>query len=86
MSDRWVSYDQYACAHSVCGAHLLRDCTYVHEQEHQDWAGEMYDLLLDMHAAAEEWRQRGARCVPVYERDEWVARYFGIPALHHTRD
>jgi transposase len=80
MRDRWVSYDQYACAHSICGAHLLRDCTYVHEQEHQDWAGEMYDLLLDMHAAADEWRQRGARCVPAYERDEWVARYFEILA------
>lgn len=80
MRDRWSSYDTYPCQHSICGAHLLRDCTYVCEQEHQDWAAEMHELLLDMHAAAQEWRQRGARWVPAYERDEWVARYFEILA------
>lgn len=73
MHDRRSSYDQYASAHSICGAHLLRDCTYVDEQEHQDWAAEM-------HATAEEWRERGVTCVSAYERDEWVARYFEILA------
>jgi transposase len=53
MHDRWTSYAQYPCAHSICGAHLVRDCTYVYEQEHQDWAAEMDEVLLDMHAAAE---------------------------------
>jgi hypothetical protein len=80
MHDRWSSYEQYACAHSICGAHLLRDCTSIYEQDHQDWAAEMHEVLLDMHLAAEEWRQRGTACVPVYERDEWVARYFEILA------
>ncbi len=80
MRDRWKSYDQYPCAHSICGAHLLRDCTYVQEQEQQEWAGQMYDLLLSMAAAAEEWRQRGAHAVPGYERDEWIARYFELVA------
>jgi transposase len=80
MRDRWKSYDQYPCAHSICGAHLLRDCTYVQEQEQQEWAGQMYDLLLSMAAAAQEWRQRGARAVPGYERDEWIARYFELLA------
>ncbi len=80
MHDRWSSYDQYACAHSICGAHLLRDCSYVYEQEHQDWAAEMHELLLAMHTAAQEWRQLGAACVPAYERDEWVAQYFEILA------
>jgi transposase len=35
MHDRWSSYDQYACAHSVCGAHLLRDCLFVAEHDQQ---------------------------------------------------
>jgi transposase len=78
MHDRWTSYDQYACAHSVCAAHLLRDCTAVLEQEQQSWAGEMHDLLLSMAAAADEWRQRGATAVPTDERDEWVAQYFDL--------
>ena len=80
MHDRWASYDRYACAHSVCGAHLLRDLTYVEEQEHQAWAGEMKDLLLSMHAAAGEWRQRGAACVPTEERVQWQSRYFELLA------
>ena len=80
MHDRWVSYDQYACAHSVCGAHLLRDCTYVCEQEHQDWAGEMYDLLLDMHAAAEE-------CLPMSGMSGWhaISRSWPVALPHNPR-
>jgi len=78
MHDRWKSYDHYRCAHSICGAHLLRDCTYVWEQEHQEWAADMSDLLVSMAVAADEWRQRGARAVPAQERNEWVAQYFEL--------
>jgi len=78
VRDRWASYDCYACAHSICGAHMLRDCTYVQEQEQQEWAGQMHDLLVSMAKAAEEWRQQGAVAVPAYERDEWVAQYFDL--------
>ena len=38
----------------------------------------MHELLLEMHAAAQEWRHQGATCVPVMEREEWVVRYFEI--------
>jgi transposase len=78
MHDRWASYDKYGGAHSLCGAHLLRDCTYLAEQEQQAWAAEMADHLLAMHHAAHEWRLHGATCVPRIERDEWVTRYFEI--------
>src|SRR5216683_1907077 len=80
MHDRLSSYDKYAGAHSLCGAHLLRDCTYLAEQEQQAWAAEMADHLLAMHHAAHEWRLRGASSVPRMERDEWVVRYFEILA------
>jgi transposase/uncharacterized coiled-coil protein SlyX len=80
MHDRFASYDQYACQHSVCGAHLVRDCLYVAEQEQQEWALDMHDLLLQMCAAAQEWRQQAAPCVPALERQEWVGRYFEILA------
>ena len=53
MHDRWASYDKYAGAHSLCGAHLLRDCIYLAEQEQQAWAAEMADHLLAMHHAAQ---------------------------------
>jgi transposase len=61
MRDRWASYDHYRCAQSICGAHVVRDCVYVCEQEQQDWAAEMADLRLRMAKAADEWRLQGPR-------------------------
>jgi transposase len=79
MRDRWASYDQYHCAHSICGAHLLRDLTFVQEQ-HQDWAGDLKAVLLGMYQAAREWQERGATRLPVEMRDEWVGQYFDVLA------
>ncbi len=78
MHDRWVSYDQYGCAHSLCGAHLLRDCVYVAEQEKHPWAQEMVDHLLTMADSAEQWRAQGATSIPKEVRDPLVAEYFAI--------
>ena len=78
MHDRWKSYDGYACAQSVCCDHLLRELTFLAEHEQQECADDLKDLLLAMHAAAQQWREQGAGCVPPDERDEWVAQYFTI--------
>ncbi len=80
MHDRWKSYDIYDCDHSLCGSHLGRDCISVVEQEQQEWAQEMADLLLDMVEAAEQWRARGEKRMPSQERDAWVAQYFELLA------
>jgi len=77
---RWASYDYYPCTHSICGAHVVRDCVYVCEQEQQIWAAEMADLLLSMAAAADHWRKLGAQAVPADERDAWIAQYFDLLA------
>src|SRR5258708_8184348 len=82
MHDRLSSYDKYAGAHSVCGAHLLRDCIYLAEQEQQAWAAEMADHLLVMHHAAHAWRLRGASSVPRMERADRVDPYFQILPPH----
>jgi len=84
MHDRFASYDGYDCAHSICGAHLLRDCAAVAEQEQQQWAAEMQDFLLDLHDACNEWRLHHLRSVPALERDDWVARYFEILAAGYA--
>src|SRR5579864_4430681 len=84
MHDRLASYDAYDCAHSICGAHLMRDCAAVAEQEHQEWATEMQDFLLDLHDACQEWRLLQLTSVPAIERDEWVARYFEILAAGYA--
>jgi transposase len=84
MHDRFASYDAYDCAHSICGAHLIRDCAGVAEQEPQEWAREMQDFLLDLHDACQEWRRLHLRSVPAMERDDWVARYFEILAAGYA--
>ncbi len=68
------------CAQSICGAHLVRDCVYVCEQEQQPWAGEMANLLLRMAKATGEWRKLGVQAVPAEERNAWVAQYFDLLA------
>jgi transposase len=80
MHDRFASYDGYDCAHSLCGAHLRRDCAAVAQQEHQEWAEQMHDFLLDLHEACQQWRLLHLKAVPPLERDDWVARYFEILA------
>ncbi len=84
MHDRLVSYDGYGCAHSICGAHLGRDCAAVAEQDHQPWATAMQDFLLDLHDACEQWRLLHLTAVPAIERDDWVARYFEILAAGYA--
>ena len=78
MHDRWHSYDHYPCQHSVCGAHLLRDCLFVAEHEKQPWAQAMYELLLRMKETADAFRAQGARAVPKAQRDALVLQYFEV--------
>ena len=84
MHDRFASYDAYACAHSICGAHLVRDCAAVAQQEQQEWASQMQDFLLDLHDACQQWRLLHLSAVPAIERDDWVARYFEILAAGYA--
>ncbi len=76
MHDRWASYDQYDCAHSLCGAHLLRDCLFVAEQEKQPWGQQMFEVLLLMLQTTHQWRAKGANRLPTTLRDELFTQYF----------
>ena len=37
VHDGWVSYGQYACQHSLCNAHHLRELTFILEEYNQGW-------------------------------------------------
>jgi hypothetical protein len=78
MHDRWISYDHYACAHSVCGVHLFRECLLVAERDHQPWAQDMHDLLLRMSRITAHVREAGARPLPSAERESLVLQDFAI--------
>ena len=78
MRDRFLSYDQYDCEQSICGAHLLRDLTAVFEQFKEQWASDMKDLLVQMNDLAHQYREQGVLCLPLPLRNDLVARYFEI--------
>jgi transposase len=61
VHDGWSAYAAYSqCGHALCGAHLLRDLTFLHEQYQQDWAAQMKTLLLRAKATADAARASGA--------------------------
>jgi hypothetical protein len=78
IHDRLRSYDHYSCAHSVCGAHLLRDCLLIAERDHHPWAQDMHDLLKRMSHITARFRAAGAQRLPKTERDGLVLQYFEI--------
>jgi len=48
IHDFWKPYLKYKCKHGLCNAHLLRELTFLFEQQNQAWAEKMLLLLLDM--------------------------------------
>jgi transposase len=55
VHDAWRSYFQFDdCEHALCGAHLLREFTFLFEQEEQEWAKDLHDLLIQMKNMTDE--------------------------------
>jgi transposase len=76
MHDGWSAYASYPqCGHALCGAHLLRELTFLHEQHQQGWAGEMKALLLMAKAAVEGARACGADTLHPTELDALTQQY-----------
>ena len=44
--DHWKSYYNYKCLHALCNAHHIRELERAIEQDDQNWAIEMKDLLI----------------------------------------
>lgn len=60
IHDHWFPYFAYEqVSHGLCNAHHLRELTFVHEQEKEEWAGEMKQYLLKARKIVEENAARG---------------------------
>ncbi len=46
VHDHWFPYFSYQAIHALCNAHHLRELTFVHEEEKEEWAKKMKDLLI----------------------------------------
>jgi len=47
VHDHWFPYFAYSqVKHGLCNAHHLRELTFIYEQEKEDWAKRMYELLI----------------------------------------
>ena len=60
VHDHWFPYFSYQQAmHALCNAHHLRELTFVHEQEKEDWAKRMKETLLFGREQVEKYQQDG---------------------------
>lgn len=61
IHDHWFPYFAYSqLKHGLCNAHHLRELIFVHEQEKEDWAKRMYDLLISANKKVETHIEQGA--------------------------
>ena len=60
VHDCWASYFRFVILHVLCGAHLLHELIYAHEQHYQTWAENLITCLLDTRNEANEARANGA--------------------------
>jgi len=61
IHDHWFPYFAYEqITHGLCNAHHLRELTFIHEQEKEDWAKRMKDLLIFAKNEVEWYLKQGA--------------------------
>lgn len=60
VHDHWFPYFAYEqITHGLCNTHHLRELTFIHEQEKEDWAKRMKDLLIFSKNEVERYLEQG---------------------------
>src|SRR5947209_597161 len=80
VHDGWRSYFLYACAHALCLVHLLRELTFLAEEQGLQWAADLKTLLLDMKEATDEAREQGLATLHPLEVEDWQAQFVALVA------
>jgi transposase len=75
VHDGWRSYFLYGCSHALCLVHLLRELTFLTEEQGHSWAAELKDLLLAMKEATEQAREFGLAALHALEVEDWQAQF-----------
>lgn len=75
VHDAWQAYFPYTMSqHALCNAHILRELTYLYEQEAQEWAGAFHQLLVQMKQEVDEYT-RIQLPVPLEIQVQWELAY-----------
>lgn len=88
IHDSWKPYFSYACTHSVCNAHILRELTFAQEEDHQRWAKDMKQLLLRIERSVTKARQRHRQCLAprsLHHFERQYDRLLAIALRHNPR-
>jgi transposase len=80
VHDGWRSYFLYACAHALCLVHLLRELTFLAEEQHLEWAADLKALVLEMKEATDEARKLGFATLHPLEVADWQAQFVALVA------
>jgi len=67
VHDGWKAYFRYACHHSLCCVHILRELTFLSQELGLWWAHKMITLLTTMKKVTEQARARGQTCLGAEE-------------------
>lgn len=61
VHDHWFPYFSFQqLTHGLCNAHHLRELTFIHEQEGEEWAKRMFDFLIETKKEVEKHAAEGA--------------------------
>jgi transposase len=71
VHDFFKIYLNYGTGHILCNAHLLRELTYIEEEEGQKWAKHMKELLLAIKRQRECLKNQGILEFPCYRLDAY---------------
>lgn len=78
VHDFWDPYLKYDCNHAFCNAHLLRELTFLWEEQDQKWAKAMIDHLVTIKKAVNTLRDAGLGALPSEDLDRFHKHYLRI--------
>jgi transposase len=80
VHDGFGSYFLYGCEHATCNVHLLRELTYLAEEQGWWWAARLKALLLDMKEATQQAGEQGKLWLDPLEVADWETRFLELLA------
>jgi transposase len=78
VHESWKSYFDYDCEHALCNAHLLRELTFLWEENEQAWAKDMIDHILGIKKAVEVAAEQGKSALPACQQELLRQGYYRI--------